>query len=242
MRTSAFLREHVENGQVGFGINHAMSDFKLDRRKNLDLVLCSPARGEIPRAGKSFSDLVDQYEIELDSRELAALRKLPPLFETPAGSVRAALEAKACMTAHVKAKPRLYDELNSSHLTIHGASQMAIAAGFLMVNVAPDFISPGRTGFCPDCGHEVMPVNKHKQPRDAEQVVAKVRQLPRRASVQEDGFDAFAIVAVECHNDGSRVELRTDPPAPPPGDIFHYDQMIDRFVHLYETRFPRVRG
>jgi uncharacterized RmlC-like cupin family protein len=38
------------------------------------------------------------------------------------GAVLIALEAKACMTAHVKALPRLYDELNSSHQCVHGSS------------------------------------------------------------------------------------------------------------------------
>ena len=53
-----------------------------------------------------------------------------------------ALEAKACMTAHQRALPRLYDELNSSHLTVHGATDQAIAAGFAMVNIAGQYLSP----------------------------------------------------------------------------------------------------
>jgi len=51
------------------------------------------------------------------------------------------MEAKACMTAHQRALPRLYDELNSSHLTVHGAADHAIAAGFVMVNAATKFLS-----------------------------------------------------------------------------------------------------
>ena len=46
------------------------------------------------------------------------------------------------MTAHGKALPRLHDELNSSHLTIHGASDYAIAAAFALVNAAATFVSP----------------------------------------------------------------------------------------------------
>ena len=55
-----------------------------------------------------------------------------------------ALEAKACMTEFGKARPRLYDELNSSHLTIHGDTNSAIAAGFALVNAAESFVSPLR--------------------------------------------------------------------------------------------------
>jgi hypothetical protein len=46
------------------------------------------------------------------------------------------------MTAHQRALPRLYDELNSSHTTVHGASDHAIAAGFAMINIAPRYLSP----------------------------------------------------------------------------------------------------
>ena len=33
------LRRHVDDGLVGFGINHEMRDFVHDRKKNLDVVL-----------------------------------------------------------------------------------------------------------------------------------------------------------------------------------------------------------
>ena len=37
------------------------------------------------------------------------------------------------MTAHTRALPRLYDELNSSHLCVHGASRQALAIGFVVI-------------------------------------------------------------------------------------------------------------
>ena len=51
------------------------------------------------------------------------------------------------------------------------------------------------------------------------------------------GFDAIGIVVVELANDGAPATLVQDPPAPPPSDIFHYDQMIRRIQSLYEGRF-----
>ena len=39
--TSSLLQRHVATGRVYFGINHEMRDFEHDRKKNLDLVLCS---------------------------------------------------------------------------------------------------------------------------------------------------------------------------------------------------------
>lgn len=240
LSASQLLRDQVARGAVAFGINHEMSDFKQDRRKNLDLVLCTPQGGKVDANSRTFAQLATQYDIQLGEEEEALLARLPQLHEAPVGSVLVALEAKACMTAHGKAKPRLYDELNSSHLTVHGSGEMVIAAGFVMVNMADEFISPGRVGYCPHCGHRVVPVNKHKQPADGAGVIEKVKQLPRRASVKDTGFDALTIVTVDCRNDGSPVKLVTDPPAPQPGDIFHYDQMIARLAQVYESRFPRV--
>lgn len=240
MLTSRLLFEHVKNGQVAFGINHEMRDFRQNRKKDLDLVLCTPAPTQAGAPRRSFEDLVELFQVELSADEASVLAQLPPFMEAPVGSVLVALEAKACMTAHVKAIPRLYDELNSSHQTVHGASEIAIAAGLVMVNVSEEFVSPGRVAYCSHCGHRVTPLNVHKQPADAIRVVEKMKELPRRSSVQGEGFDALAIVPIECRNDGSEVRIVSDPPAPPQGDIFQYEQAIVRLAQLYESRFPRV--
>lgn len=230
LQSCSLLAEHVRDGKIVFGINHEMRDFKLNRRKNLDLVLCSPASP--PRDDMRFDELIDRYGIVLTKNESAVLRGLPALPCAAVGTVYCALEAKACMTEHMKARPRLYDELNSSHQTIHGSSDMVIAVGFVMVNLAKEFISPGRGG---------ATVTVHRQPEVTEKVIAKVEELPRRAALGQEGFDAMSIAVVECRNDGtSPVRLVTEPPAPRPGEIFHYDSMIRRVAHVYESRFPRI--
>lgn len=48
LRASTLFREHVAAGRVAFGINHEMRDFRNDRKKNLDLVICQPAGGANP--------------------------------------------------------------------------------------------------------------------------------------------------------------------------------------------------
>jgi hypothetical protein len=234
LRTCSLLRRHVENGRVNFGVNHEMRDFQHDRKKNLDLVLCTSASGTPPKSAKSLKTMAEDYKIILTPQETADLSGLPDLLRAPVGSVLMALEAKACMTAHQRALPRFYDELNSSHLTVHGASDQAIAAGFAMVNAAERYLSPdlnkanriSRTDW-----------SSHNQPRDAELAVEKVRQLPRRSKTGDTGYDAIAIVVIDCANDGSKVSLIKTPPAPQPGDIFHYSTMIDRLDHIYSTRF-----
>jgi len=145
-----------------------------------------------------------------------------------------ALEAKACMTAHQRALPRFYDELNSSHATVHGASDQAIAAGFAMVNMSETYLSPDLNKKNRANDPEW---SRHNQPKDAQITVDKVRQLPKRSKTGDVGYDALAIVVVDFVNDGRPVELVTRPPAPQPGDIYHYDSMIDRLGHIYATRF-----
>ena len=225
------LQRHVEAGVVGFGINHEMRDFVHDRKKNLDLVICTPNG---TATGKTLASLAKDYSILMDHAEQAIFDELPLLQSAPVGSVLMALEAKACMTAHQRALPRLYDELNSSHLTVHGSSEQAIGVGFVMVNMAGRYLSPDlnkqNRQSSPDW-------SVHKQPGDAVLAINKVKQLPRRSKPGDTGYDALSIVAIDMPNDGSAVQLTTAPPAPQPGDIYHYETMISRLSGIYATRF-----
>lgn len=232
---SKLLREHVASGRLVFGINHEMRDFRTGRKKDLDLVLAQPVAGSIKKP-LTFRSLMTKWGILLDEDERRILEKLPDAVQHPVGAVHLALEAKASMTEHVKALPRLYDELNSSHDAVHGSAEMAIAAGFVMINVAEHFISPELNKF-----GGPLRVTVHDQPRVAERVVKKVLEIPRRATTSAQGFDALAIVMVECTNDGKTpVRIIDEPPAPERGNPVHYDSMIARVVQLYESRFPHA--
>lgn len=231
LATTPLLRRHVAAGVVCFGINHEMRDFVNDRKKNLDLVLCTPSGVKTDQA---LADLAANYEIELTAQERQILDGLPKLVRAPVGSVVMALEAKACMTAHQRALPRLYDELNSSHLTVHGASEQAIAVGFTMVNIADRYLSPDLNKKNRMTDPEW---SEHKQPRDAQLAIGKISQLPRRSKVGDVGYDALAIVVIDMPNDGTTVKLIKGPPAPQQGDNYHYDAMISRLSGIYATRF-----
>jgi hypothetical protein len=239
LRHCALLRDHAARALIGYGLNHEMGDFRTGRKKNLDLVVCRPRGGPImgPPA-PTFSDQAQEIGIVLDAAARTELAQLPRLDETPAGAVHIALEAKACMTAFGKARPRLYDELNSSHLAIHGNSPHTIAAGLAMVNAADTFISPGRNDF--DLSSEAPQISKHSQPKDAASVVGKLRELPRRSRDGEEGYDAFAILVVNCRNNGSPVTLVTDPPAPQSGDVDHYAMAVHRLAQLYEQKYRGI--
>ena len=234
LTVTPLLRRHIETGVVHFGINHEMRDFAHDRKKNLDLVLCTGSSAPGKPSKQTFAAMAADYEIDLTAEETAQLDMLPALTRAPVGAVLMALEAKACMTAHQRALPRLYDELNSSHLTVHGANDEAIAAGFAMVNVAERYLSPDLNKKDRASDPEW---STHHQPRDAGLAVTKIGQLPRRTKTGDTGYDAFAIVVVDMANDGGPVRLVSTPPAPAPGEIHHYASMIDRLRQTYATRF-----
>jgi len=199
-------------------------------------VICTPGAGS--RGPRSFASMVAEYEIHLTEDEESLLGGLPPLLQTPVGSVHLALEAKATMTAHIRALPRLDDELTSSHNCIHGASKFAIAGGLSIINIGDEFISPKNNPW------RMTPrrtrVNTHNQPKDALRTIEKIKSIARRSNAEEVGFDALGIIVIEMRNDGSTVRLVDGPPSPPPNDIFNYDSMIRRIAHLYEARFPHT--
>lgn len=241
MRHCALLRRHVEEGLVGYGLNHEMRDFRTGRKKDLDLVVCRPRQGarDAP-AARTFAQQAAQIGAVLDQRAQDELNALPALRELPVGAVHVALEAKAAMTAFVKARPRLYDELNSSHLAIHGNSPHTIAAGMAMVNIANEFISPGMNDF--ELSSRAPVLTRHRQPQDAIAIMEKLREVPRRVRDGEEGFDAFAVIVVNCRNDGSPVTLVSEPPAPQPGEIYHYEWTILRLAQLYEQKYRDIGG
>jgi hypothetical protein len=237
LRHCPLLREHVANGKIGFGINHEMRDFKNNRSKYLDLVICTP--GSTTYSQKmTFVDLAEQYHVELTTNQRAQLASYPRLARVGVGSVHLALEAKAAMTEHIKALPRLFDELNSSHLAIHGSADFAIAAGFAVVNYAATFVSSDRNK--QNLATNAAVVTTHNQPKATERTIKKLEEIPRRTHGGAEGFDALGIVVLELKNDGAPVTVVTQSPAPAPADVWYYDQMIRRIASLYANKFGNV--
>src|SRR5512140_783077 len=66
VRHCPLLRERIAAGSVGFGINHEMTDFKQDRHKNFDLVVCTPGSGKAKGPARTFRSLAEEYGIELE--------------------------------------------------------------------------------------------------------------------------------------------------------------------------------
>jgi hypothetical protein len=237
LTASTTLRAHVAADKVVLGVNHTMTDFATGRKKDLDLVIARPA-GPVPAGAPTFASLADRYGIVLEDDERAALDSMPPFPIATVGATLIALEAKACMTAHVKSLPRLYDELNSSHLCVHGASRQALAIGYVQVNVSSEFVSSVTNNFPLD--QMETRVTRHRQPQDILRVLGKVAEIPRRSASSEVGFDGIGVSVLDFRNDGGPVLIEHGPPAPQPGDTLHYDSMIVRMANEYDTTFAGI--
>jgi hypothetical protein len=237
LSTSSLLRQHVAAGKVSFAINRKMNNWQTGRSKNLDLVIARASSGGAESPSVELAELAQRYDVRLSEAELRDLKNLPSSPAGAAGStVLVALEAKACMTAHMKARPRLFDELDASHSTVHGDNNNALAVGFAMVNSAEKFVSPVNQSSSDNS------YNRHNQPSDTLKVIEKLREINRRPGPQsgQPGFDAFGIMVVDLRNDGTPMHLVTNPPAPQPDNDFHYDRMIIRTAHLYDSSFSSV--
>ena len=196
--------------------------------KNLDLVICIP--GSPKQYRDSFQSMVSKYNIKLNANETATLGLFPILYRREVGTVLVALEAKACMTAHQKSWPRLYDELNSSHNIVHGANDDSIAAGYVFVNSASSHAST------------VSPfnVNLHNQPSATIGTIEAIRKLRRRSGTGQPGYDAIGISVLELANDGSPVRIVPPPLDLPSSDPLSYDQMVQRISSAYSARFRNI--
>ena len=240
MRNSPLMQKHAIYGKIAFGLNHPFTDFTTQKPKKLDLVICRPALSTWPKKKRkphTLLSLADKEDILLICTERSELLALPPFSEALVGSVLVAVEIKACMTEHVKAIPRLHDELNSSHRIVHGENDEAIAAGFVVINIAEQFFSSDRNfGRKP---RDYVP-NEHKQPHAVEATLAMLSQLPRRAHPGAPGYDALGAVVIDCKNDGSKVTMLKSSPSPGPNSSFNYAAFITRLRGFYETRFAHI--
>jgi hypothetical protein len=202
------LRAQARRGVVGYGIN-LKHKWPTGKEKAMDLAFGLP---EGPTAR---------------SQEIAGVPRAKRFHK-----VYLSCELKATMTEHVKSKPRVFDELGSSHEIVHQGDGSAIAAGVTVVNIAPTFVSPLRN----QSADAPLEVSIHDQPHDAEHMVQHLRDLIIRNQVGEVGFDAYCTIVVDCDNQ-SYARLWTAPPAPQPGDRDHYETFLQRLVKFYEERF-----
>jgi hypothetical protein len=216
------LRSQAEAGQVVYGINCLYTFPVSGKTKTLDFVV---AKGK-PQEGAERIGGVMSPAAELGTVKVGNRKEKRFAIER----VLLSCESKAAMTEHVKSKPRLFDELSSSHEIVHQGDPEALAAGITVVNIAKTFVSPTRQK------GESLTVTAHRQPDVTRQMVTYLRGLPIRTDRATVGFDAYATIVIDCDNQ-KVASLWTAPPAPQPGDRDHYDTFLTALSRAYEEWF-----
>lgn len=225
------LRDAAAAGRVGFGINRVMVG---TINKTLDLVVTvvPPGRADLPR--RRFVDLAIPYGVALTDEDRIQLDALPLLAEdhkSDVSEVAIALEAKACMTEHVKSLPRLHAEILATGYLAKRAAPRCITVSYSLVNCAPSFVSPSAKG----------KVNRHQQPADARRVVDMISTaVPMVGEAGAYGYDVVGVTTVFCMNDGSPVRVVDDSDVAPGRDErTHYERMVRNICSEYRARFAR---
>lgn len=225
------LRADASAGRVGFGINHVMVG---PINKTLDLVLTLVPPQRHAKARHSFAEFVKVLGIELSAADSAALESLPEIrhdHKEDVSEVAVALEAKACMTEHVKSLPRLHAEILATGYLAKKAVPRCISISYSLVNAAPSFVTPSGAG----------KINLHHPPEDAKRVTEMIRTaVPTVSDARDYGYDAVGVTLLDCRNDGSPVRVVNDPLiAPALTDRIHYERMIRSVCSEYRARFGR---
>jgi hypothetical protein len=223
------VRKQAQHGQLGFRINHVMVG---PINKTLDLVVTVVPPTRVHGSRATFADLVSRYGIHLDAAESAALARLPSVPEDrrdDIAEVAIALEAKACMTEHLKSIPRLHAEILATGYLARMAAPRCITVSYSLVNEADSFVSPGGKG----------KTNTHSQPEDARRVIQMLGSaIPLARQVRDIGYDVVDATVIECKNDGSPVVVSSGAAAPKTSDHHHYERMIRSLCGEYRSRFP----
>jgi len=148
-------------------------------------------------------------------------------------TIRVAVETKAIMTEHGKARRNRQRDLDSFHQFVHRYNSSTIAAALTVVNIAERFRSPLRPA-----------ISVHRNiTRLTGETLTLLRLLPPRSGAAEGpGLEANGAIVVDHDNIQNRsARLVSQTPAPQVGDPLHYDAFIQHICDQYTQRWDRSR-
>jgi hypothetical protein len=229
LRISSDLRNAASTGSIGFGLDSDRHDAAepTGKSKRLDLVLGVPgdwgsSRNQSKTPPKTLGYYIDEYLV-LSPEEEASISLLRAIPERHIREAYLVVECKATMTAHTKALPRVTEELGSARSRVCGKT---VLLGFLLVNVADQFVSPDSENLL-----KTPDARSFSSNHDPGQVTQFLK-----AMVRPERFDALSVLAVNCRNDGSRVEAVQHLPEDDPRN---YGLSVREVARLIEERFFR---
>ena len=219
------LYDDARAGRIGFAINYLMVG---PINKTLDLVLLRVPRNRPRAARRSFLEVGLQDGIVLTAAEMDLISDLDAVFEDTredVSEVAVAVEAKACMTKHIGALPRLHAEILATGYLAKRAAPQCTVVSYTLVNAASSFLSKS--------GAELI-----RQPDSA---AAVLRMLESAVPLCRDhhgllGYDAVGALSIECRNDDSPVILASGAGAPSTTSQIHYERMLRQICAAYRKR------
>jgi hypothetical protein len=139
-----------------------------------------------------------------------------------------AVDAKAIMTEHGKARRNRQRDLNSMADILHRMHPVPITGAYVVINMASRFRSPLRT--------------ESIQHKNIERIVAET--IPLILEILEDkekgrhGLDAAGISVINYSNlPGAECKLIEDPPAPDASSPLYYDNFLSKLCDEFTARF-----
>jgi hypothetical protein len=222
------LRKAAADGRIAFAVNHVMVG-PINKTLDMVLTLDDPKRS---RAGsEAFAAMAAELRVALSDEDRAALLALPALRvegKDEVSEVAIALEAKACMTEHVKSIPQLHADILATGYLARKSAPHCITVSFTLVNAAETYRSPGTSG----------KVTRHTQPADALRVVEMIaRTVPRAEELGGYGYDVIGVTVMDCRNDGSPVSVAASAAFARIGSRVHYDRMVRSICSEFRHRY-----
>jgi hypothetical protein len=220
------LFEDAKQGRIGFAINHLMVG---PINKTLDLVLTRVPRNRVdPSRRRSFVEVGKEYGVTLTPAEAKLLAELGNVFEEgkdDVSEVAIAVEAKACMTDHNGALPRLHAEILATGYLAKRAAPQCTVISYTLVNTASSFRSGSKT----------------KTMRQPAAAACVLKMLETAVPLCRDhhgqlGYDAVGALAIECRNDGSPVTLSRGAVVPATTSQINYERMVRQICAAYRQR------
>lgn len=188
LRSVPLLGPALQRGELVFGINSPFDG------KALDLVLGPPTIGKSRRRLRSLYEIVENSGIQLDVVERERFQLFEGIQEGVVKTPLVAVEAKAVMTDHGGALPRLTDELERFRSRFN--PEITFTMGLVLVNTATEFVSPGRNAYNAMAPHKVT--SFHQQPHASEHVITALQGISLRTGM----------VFVDCQNNDQPISLR----------------------------------
>jgi hypothetical protein len=141
-----------------------------------------------------------------------------------------AIDAKAIMTEHGKARRNRQRDLNSMGEILRRMDPVPVTGAFVVINMASKFRSPLRSG-----------ITQH---RNIERIVGETIPLMQEILKDEKkgrpGLDAIGVTIVNYPNtEGSDCLLVQDSPAPDSLSPLYYDAFVSRLCDEFAKRFKR---